>query len=364
MNDIIQRVPPLPFKPDFEQHEKDEEETTASMIESLKKIADTTKEDTGRSLRSVHAKSHGFIRGELIVPGNLPPELAQGMFSIPATYPTVLRFSTIPGDLLDDSVSLPRGLGMKIFGVDGPRLPGSEGDCTQDFVLVNGPAFASSNAKHFLMNLKLLASTTDKAEPLKKAFSAVLRGVEKAVEAVGGKSPTLVTLGGQPETNILGESFYSQVPILFGKYVAKIGLFPVSPELTALTGAPLSDDDKPNAIRAAMLRHFQIHGGEWEVRVQLLTDLEAMPVEDASVAWPEDKSPYRAVASLRVKPQVSWSAVRAEYVDGQLAFSPWHGLAAHRPLGSVMRVRKAVYEVMSKRRGARPEPADLMGMPD
>lgn len=30
-------------------------------------------------------------------------------------------------------------------------------------------------------------------------------------------------------------------------------------------------------------------------------------------------------------------------VDDGLAFSPWHGIAAHRPLGSVMRARRAVY---------------------
>jgi hypothetical protein len=31
-----------------------------------------------------------------------------------------------------------------------------------------------------------------------------------------------------------------------------------------------------------------------------------------------------------------------------MQFNPWHALAAHRPLGSIMRVRKAVY-AMSKR---------------
>ena len=56
-------APPIPFRPEFEHPEKDEAETTAEMIETLKKIADTTYEDTGRPLRSVHAKSHGFLRG-------------------------------------------------------------------------------------------------------------------------------------------------------------------------------------------------------------------------------------------------------------------------------------------------------------
>jgi len=35
------------------------------------------------------------------------------------------------------------------------------------------------------------------------------------------------------------------------------------------------------------------------------------------------------------------------YADG-LAFSPWHGIVAHRPLGSVMRARRVAYKVMAK----------------
>jgi hypothetical protein len=31
--------------------------------------------------------------------------------------------------------------------------------------------------------------------------------------------------------------------------------------------------------------------------------------------------------------------------DGCMSFSPWHGLTAHQPLGSIMRVRKAAYEM-------------------
>jgi hypothetical protein len=31
-----------------------------------------------------------------------------------------------------------------------------------------------------------------------------------------------------------------------------------------------------------------------------------------------------------------------------MSFTPWHGLAAHRPLGGIMRVRKAAYEAAKK----------------
>ena len=88
-------------------------------------------------------KPTGILEGYLEVDADLPFELAQGLFATPGRYPVVMRFSTVPGDILDDSVSTPRGLSVKIIGVKGERLSGSEGDVTQDFLLVNGPAFGA-----------------------------------------------------------------------------------------------------------------------------------------------------------------------------------------------------------------------------
>ncbi len=332
---------PLRFTPDMEKPAPDEAETNAALIETLGKISETTFAHSGHAIRSVHAKSHGVLRATLVVHPDLPPALAQGLFAKPGEYDAVLRFSTNPGDILDDSVSTPRGLAIKIIGVEGPRLPGSESDTTQDFVLVNAPAFGAPTPAKFLGNLKLLAATTDKAEGAKSALSAVARGAESAIEALGGKSPTVTSMGGQPATSILGETFYSQVPVLYGDHIAKVAVAPVF-ALSALTGTPV-DLAAPNALRDSVAAHFATQGGEWDLRVQLCTDLDTMPIEDASVAWPEDASPYVTVARLKAAPQDSWSPEAVAAVDEGLAFSPWHGLAAHRPLGGVMRARNSTY---------------------
>ncbi|MDR6934988.1 catalase family protein [Luteibacter sp. 3190] len=340
--------PPILFDESLEHVEPDEAETTEQLIETLTKINQTTLEHEKHAHRSVHAKSHALLTGELIVPDDLPRELAQGIFAKPGRYPLVMRLSTVPGDILDDSVSTPRGMAVKIVGVEGERLPGSDGDVTQDFVLVNGPAFSAPNAKRFASTLKLIAATTDRAEGAKKALSAVLRGTERVIEAFGGRSPTLLALGGQPETNPLGDTYYSQAPLRFGDYVVKVSIAPHSPNLTALTGATLNVNGKANGLREAMVNHFAEEGGEWDLRVQFCTDPETMPVEDASVVWPEEKSPYIDVARIVVPPQAAWNAARRAAIDDGLAFSPWHGIAAHRPLGSVMRARRLAYKVMAK----------------
>ena len=342
---------PLRYHPDIEQPEADEAATADGLVTTLRTISETTFANGGHALRSVHAKSHALLHGEIEILPGLPEVLAQGLFAQPATYPVVMRISTIPGDILDDNVSVPRGVGLKIIGVPGERLAGSEDDTTQDFVLVNGPVFGAATGKAFLKNLKLLAGTTDKAEGAKTVLSSVLQTVEGLVEAFGGKSATLTQLGGHPETNPLGETYYPQAPLLYGDHIAKVALFPVSPALTALTaltGAKVDLSGKPDGLREAASAFFAEQGGVWELRVQLCTDIATMPVEDSTVRWPEEASPYVAVARVSLPPQQAWSEEKSRAFDDGLSFSPWHGLAAHRPLGSIMRLRKPAYAMSAR----------------
>jgi len=338
---------PLFFEPAFEQIPEDEIQTGKELAETLHGIMETTFNDEGHANRSVHAKGHGLLHGQLTVLDHLPPEFVQGAFATPGTMPVFLRFSTNPGDILDDKVSTPRGLAIKIVGVDGPRLPGSEGEVTQDFVMQNAKAFTAATPKDFLKTLKLLAKTTDKAPGTKKALSAALRGVEATLEAMGAESGTLKSLGGHPQTHILGESFSTVVPLLYGPYYAKLAMVPASESLKELTDLHVDFDGDPDGLRAAVIEYFSQQGGTWELQVQLATDLEKMPIEDASAQWPEELSPYVTVARVEIAPQSAWDSEKIREIDDGMAFSPWHGLAAHRPLGGVMRVRKASYEMSS-----------------
>src|ERR1700720_150659 len=169
------RFEPLRYDPSFEVIAPDEETTNRQITETMRSISQKTFDDTGHANRAVHAKAHALLTGEMKVLNGLPPIFAQGIFAASRTYPIVLRFSTTPGDILDDSVSLPRGLALKVIGVEGERLAGSEGMSTQDFLMINAPAFGAPDAKSFLSVLKLVAATTDRGEGLKKGLSAVLR---------------------------------------------------------------------------------------------------------------------------------------------------------------------------------------------
>jgi hypothetical protein len=345
---------PIRFNPSVERLDPDEAVTIKGLIATMRYVNEKTFADGGHAIRSVHAKTQGILEGYLQVDADLPIELAQGLFAKPGRYPVVMRFSTLPGDILDDSVSTPRGLAVKIIGVEGERLSGSEGDVTQDFVLVNGPAFGAPTPKKFLPVITLLSKTTNRVQGLKKLLSAVMRQVQRAIVAVTGKpNTTVATLGGQPETHILGETFYNQAPVRFGDFIAKISVSPISSELAALKGSPLNVNGIPNGIREAVVAFFKQNGGVWEVRAQLCTDLNLMPIENAATVWPEELSPYRRIARIDVAPQTSWSEARSSVVDDGMQFSPWHGLAAHRPLGGIMRARKEVYAAAKRFRAER-----------
>ena len=335
---------PIRYRQDVEAPIPDEAEFDRKVTEAMLGISETVWKDTGHVRRSVHAKSHGVLRGEIEILPATPPDYAQGMFARPARHPAILRLSTTPGDMLDDTVSTPRGLAVKFVGVAGERLPGSEHDTTQNFVLGNSPAFNTRTSKEFLGNISRAGTFTDKAPGLKKAISAAMRGAEHALEAVGGQSAVLTTYAGQAMTHILGDTFYSQAPLRHGDYIAKLCISPISPNLLALHDAPVDLRGKPDGLRTLVREFFGAQGATWEVRIQLCTDLERMPVEDASIRWDEDVSPFVAVARITVPRQDSWDEAKIGAIDEGITFSPWRGLLAHQPLGSIMRARRRAYE--------------------
>jgi len=347
----MQPNPPIPYRADLETIDPEEQTAIADITESMLYIIGKTHEDLGHAQRSVHAKSHALLEASVAVHPDLPAELRQGIFSrLGHSYPAVIRISTIPGDPLRDSVSLPRGLAIKLFEVEGERLPDSQDDTTQDFLFATAPAFAAPNAAGFAKNLKLISRTTDRVEWAKSALSWILRPIVRGLEAMGADAGALKAIGGYPETHPLGEHYYTQVPSRFGDYVAKLDIVPRSANFRALTDLRLDLSEGPDVLRHAVADVMEREGGEWTLRAQLCRNLETMPIEDASVVWPEEESPYLEIATIRVGPQTSWSMDRSRAVDDGLTFRPWRGVEDHRPLGNVMRARRHVYPIAADRR--------------
>lgn len=357
------------YSDSVEQIGNDERKTFATIADTFRAQAETVAGQEGHAVRASHAKSTGLLKGELIVESGLPPELAQGLFARPGRYEALARLAQGPGEMLDDSISTHRGLAIKILGVEGERIPESRERATQDFVLETGKAFINSDASRFLVNLKAgVSKAPHMPDAFKSAVSRMSRATEAVIEAVGGESKTLAFFG-HPRHHPLAEAYFSQVPIRYGDHVAKVGLFPAEGPLASLRTIEIDTGDDPDAFRTAVIDHFASRAAEFEFRVQLCTDLDAMPVEDASVEWAEQQSPYRMVARLVLPPQPAHTPARQHYFDDILSFRPANCLAAHRPLGQIMRARLFVYERLSEFRHEtngvqNAEPRTLADVPD
>ncbi|WP_240884087.1 catalase family protein [Sphingomonas sp. SFZ2018-12] len=318
-------------------------------------------------MRDAHAKSHGFLKGELIV-HELPSHLRQGLFARPANYPVVIRLSSAPGDIHSDTIPAPRGMAIKVIGVDGERLLPEDKGHNQDFLLVNIPTLSFGTIGKYRQLISLLEKNAQNPAFLQRAMAGVARGVEAAVEAVGVEPGATLRGLARDNNHLLGETYHSMAAIRFGDYIAKISAAPLSDNVRALTGKDVGTVEDAT-MRDLVVEHFRDQGAEYQLRAQLCADLDKMPVEDAAVLWPEELSPHQPIATLRIPPQDAYSPARRVYGDDVLSFNPWHGIRDHQPLGSIMRVRIAAYERSTRYRhemNAQPraEPASIDVIPD
>lgn len=358
------------YTEDLEQPRPDEDETVDKLIKVLRSNNEYAYRKFKHGLRDAHAKSHAILRGEFTVYPNLPEPLAQGLFATPATYPVIARLSTTAGSIRSDQIRGVHGLGLKVLGVHGERLLPDDDSTNQDFVLVTHRQFPFADMHAYLVRgmptAWLLARMSD---PVLKFVTDLLAATGKALSRVHLELPTAVEVFTPPNTNILGDTFYSAAPLRWGDYVAKVEYVPVSESVKALQGQLLSPDSGPDAYRHMLAEFFTHNGAEYELRAQLCTDVEAMPIEDATVAWDEVQSPHRGVAKITFPAQDPYSPQRQEFGDDVLSFNSWRALAAHRPLGSINRLKRRVYDASSdfrhqKNQVARLEPAEIAQLPD
>lgn len=81
-------------------------------------------------------------------------------------------------------------------------------------------------------------------------------------------------------------------------------------------------------------------------------DAEGLSIEDANTTWPDELTSCVDVARIDIKALQSPYTPEAFEHGERLAFSPWHSLAANRPLGGINRLRKEVYATSASHRRA------------
>jgi hypothetical protein len=234
--------------------------------------------------------------------------------------------------------------------------------------MVNLPILPFGDVKAYLGFQKRQEANAKKSEEPGTLIPDVANVASEALKAVGHPSRLLEAIGASAH-HILGETFHSMAALRFGKYIAKLSVTPHSPSVTALTDQPVDAENSDSRYRDLVVEFFQSQTATYEIRAQLCTDIEKMPIEDASVEWPSDASPHLSLGTITFPTQDAYSPARRVYADDVLSFNPWNGIAAHRPLGSIMRARVRAYEASSKFRHAmnaqqRAEPKSISDIPD
>lgn len=318
----------------------DEDAQHEAFAQKIAKVARDVSARTGRPIdRVFHVKQHTGVRGTLRVLPGLPHPLSTGVFKEPAqAWPCYVRFSNGAVRKQLDGILDVRGLAVKLVGVPGPKLLGTN-DVTQDFSFVQTPAVPTDSPEEFLA-LARASIGGPLFIPLKLAASI---GVIRATALL-----LRLALVPQPIT-LAGAELFTAVPIMFGPAAAKLALTPMERPPLVRRGHTLRDDI------VSRLRDGPL---QWRVRAQLFIDERRTPIESASRAWKERDAAFHDVAVLEV-PQQDVTSPAGEQLDeavSRMGFDPWHGVLDHRPLGRTQRARKAAYRDSRAQRGASPEP--------
>ena len=361
----------VPYRDDVEQPTIDEDGLIYEIAASLNKNNVWALKKYRHGIRDAHAKGHGLLRGQLTVYPDLPDELRQGLFAEPGSYPVVARLSSTAGALRSDQTKGIRGLGIKVMGVSGAKILPDDDTTNQDFILVTHREFPFADAAAYLRRgmplAKILARTPDSLLQFASRVFAFFGN--HGLPRVGLHLPMALELFARPNSPVLGETYYSSSALRYGDYIARFAVVPLSASVKALDGQVVPRSAGADAHRQMVTDFFRTDGAEYEFQVQLCTDLPTMPVKDASVDWPEEASPHRGVAKLTFPRQDPGTVERLAYGDDVLSFNSWRGLAAHRPLGSINRLKKLVYDASSDFRHRhnhveRQEPSDAAELPE
>ena len=293
----------------------------------------TKREYAGRiAERAGNTKTYGVVRAEFTVLEGIPLVYKHGIFAQPKSYPAWIRFGgpgpASPPDIADSGIL---SIGIKLMGVLGTKLLDDE-KATQDFTGISCPTFTTPNIVENLKLQKQIYARTPVfyfINPLDSHFGDMTM---QGIYARMNRSPLEVR-------------YWSCVPYLLGEGQAM--KYSVSPTSGLKTKIPWNPPD--DWLRQSMAQTLSRTGVEFDFSIQLQTNHKRMPIEDASIEWPERLSPFVTVAKIKIPKQEFTSEGQTKFAR-ELSYNPWHCIAEHRPLGNQNRARYLLYSELSRLR--------------
>ncbi len=305
-------------------------------------------EGTGRAQRGAHSKSFGVVRAEVEIDGDLPRAYAQGIYAAPSRHDALMRFSSAAGHLGTDAQLGPiQGLAIKIFDVPGTKLVEDEPDgATFDYLLKNSPIFIANTARHYLFIEEIGDTVPEYLARGRAGFHELLtdfvtgKGTLEEADWAWDELFAFVRMATRtPVGNPLLTTFWTMGAARHGDYIAKVRLAPNPASAEHVMQTMLDIHSAPDVFGPALANELQARDFDFDLQVQLCTDLKTMPVNEVTVEWPEQVSPFVTVGRVHIPRQEASRPEDLEATDA-LAFNQWRVTEDHRPLGEIMRVRK------------------------
>jgi hypothetical protein len=311
-------------------------------------------EGSGRAVRGAHAKTFGVVRAEVQILRNVPSAYAQGIYATPGRHSALIRFSSASNHLgADATLGGVLGCAMKMFDVPGSKLVEEEPNSTTfDLVLKNNPVFVANTAKHYLVLQEIGNNVPQYLARGKTGFHELLtdfvtgKGKFERSDWAWDELFAFVKAAQTPVRNPLLSTFWSMAAVRHGDYVAKIRLAPAADNTARVIHRELDLRDRQDVFYPTLVDELQASAFDFDLQVQLSTDLEIMPVNEATVEWPEKLSPYVTVGRVHIPRQDISGTENFEKTDA-LAFNQWRVTEEHRPLGEIMQVRR-IYSASAK----------------
>jgi hypothetical protein len=328
-------------------------------------------------LRGVHPKSHGCVKAIFTVNQDLNAEFQVGLFAEPGKqFDAFIRFSNaaalVGPDIDDKGNHGSRGMAIKVLDVGGDVLIDDDGTHNQDFLMINQPIFAFANTEDYLRLDKVLDQQDDKAagffaplqlqnpaltEEQKRHILAYIESENISAEDIQRIAKSFQIIGeiqSTPVTNPVNVQYFSAAPFLFGSdRVMKFSVKPSAEVPPSTIPEPPTENylresltdimNRSDAIRFDFL--VQVRGKDENFGV------ENEFIENASTLWHEADFPFIPVAKITIPaPQPEISSDEHKAHCEKLAFTPWHSLVEHQPIGSINRLRKSVYQASAGHR--------------
>lgn len=316
--------------------------------------------------RDAHPKAHGCVDAKfkiLKVEPQLTSILQKGVFSNPdQEFDATIRFSNGNGNPnRHDARGDGRGMAVKVHGVSGARLTNGDDGATdtQDFVMINHPLFFVNDPEHYVPIVKGIAEDTVEA---KARLAKILIGNPRETKVIAEITSIHIL-------NPLFEQYWSEVPYQIGTKssgakAVKFSSFPVNCKTgVALPIVRPKFFEVPklltkdfNYLRNEMINTLKPDGKNsvcYDFAIQLRSTNpstgkpeDEKDLEDPTILW---NGQFHSIARITIPPQQFNSDDQNLQCENR-SYSPWNGIAEHKPLGVVNRIRKVVYQAISKKR--------------